>query len=246
MKLIFATGNKGKLREAREILQGFEVLSPTEAGLGPEALDVEENGSSFAENSRIKAEHLAALLPGTVAVIADDSGLVVDALGGAPGIYSARYSQLDSRGRIGPDIRYRHAQACAKNCVRAYPAPASDAAKPDNPAAGSAGASEANIAKLLRELEAAGAMAAEQRRARFVCVATLIAGGRTLSIEGRCEGRIAQAPEGDGGFGYDPVFVADAFPDRSLACVPEDDKNSISHRGEALRKLAEWLRQSNS
>lgn len=200
MKLIFATGNKGKLREAREILQGFEVLSPAEAGLGPEALDVEENGSSFAENSRIKAEHLAALLPGTVAVIADDSGLVVDALGGAPGIYSARYSPTTSE----------------------------------------------NIPKLLRELEAAGAMAAEQRRARFVCVATLIAGGRTLSFEGRCEGRIAQAPEGDGGFGYDPVFVADAFPDRTLACVPEDDKNSISHRGEALRKLAEWLRQSNS
>lgn len=230
MKLIFATGNKGKLREAREILEGFEVLSPAEAGLGPEALDVEENGSSFAENSRIKAEHLAALLPGTVAVIADDSGLVVDALDGAPGIYSARYSQLDSSGRTGPDIRYRHAQACAKNCVRAYPATAS----------------EANIAKLLGELEAAGAMAAEQRRARFVCVATLIAGGRTLSFEGRCEGRIAAAPEGDGGFGYDPVFVADAFPDRTIACVPEDDKNSISHRGEALRKLAEWLRQSNS
>lgn len=198
MKLIFATGNKGKLREAREILEGFEVLSPAEAGLGPEALDVEENGSSFAENSRIKAEHLAALCDD--AVFADDSGLVVDALDGAPGIYSARYAPTTSE----------------------------------------------NIPKLLRELEAAGAMAAEQRRARFVCVATLIADGRTLSFEGRCEGRIAAAPEGDGGFGYDPVFVADAFPDRSLACVPEDDKNSISHRGEALRKLAEWLRQSNS
>ena len=233
MKLIFATGNKGKLREAREILEGFEVLSPAEAGLGPEALDVEENGSSFAENSRIKAEHLAALLPGTVAVIADDSGLVVDALGGAPGIYSARYAQIDSQRQCGPGRSFlRGPERGGSGC-------------PGLPAAG-VSVSAANIAKLLRELEAAGAMAAEQRRARFVCVATLIAGGRTLSFEGRCEGRIATAPEGDGGFGYDPVFVADAFPDHTLACVPEDDKNSISHRGEALRKLAEWLRQSNS
>ena len=197
MKLIFATGNKGKLREAREILgPEYQVLSPAEAGLGPEALDVEETGASFAENAYIKAANVRADLP----VFADDSGLEVDALNGEPGIFTARY-------------------------------------------AGAAHDSAGNIAKLLRNLETAGATATAERKARFRCAVALILDGQVQRFEGSCEGHIADAPAGDGGFGYDPVFVADAFPGRTLAQVPEDDKNGISHRGEALRKMAEWLKQ---
>ena len=216
MKMIFATGNAGKLREAREILgPGYEVLSPAEAGLGPEALDVEETGATFAENAYIKAAHIRADLP----VFADDSGLEVDALGGEPGIYTARYAQIaDQAGNdepVMPDLIGHPSNA-------------------------------ANIAKLLRNLEAAGAMTPEERKARFRCTVALIIDGQVQRFEGSCEGHIADAPAGDGGFGYDPVFVADAFPDRTLAQVPEDDKNGISHRGEALRKMAEWLRQHAS
>ncbi len=210
MKLIFASGNAGKLHEAGEILASFDVLSPLQAGLGPEALEVEENGSSFEENSRIKAEHLWNLLgngsasDNGFAVFADDSGLEVDALGGAPGIYTARYS-----------------------------------------ATGGTDRNSANIAKLLSELQRTGAMTLEQRRARFVCAVTLILPDGVHCFRGTCEGHIALEPVGNGGFGYDPVFVADAFPGRTLAQLPDEDKNSISHRGEALGKMAAWLRQHN-
>ena len=210
MKLIFASGNAGKLHEAGEILASFDVLSPLQAGLGPEALEVEENGSSFEENSRIKAEHLWNLLgngsasDNGFAVFADDSGLEVDALGGAPGIYTARYS-----------------------------------------ATGGTARNSANIAKLLSELQRTGAMTLEQRRARFVCAVTLILPDGVHCFRGTCEGHIALEPVGNGGFGYDPVFVADAFPGRTLAQLPDEDKNSISHRGEALGKMAAWLRQHN-
>ena len=104
MKMIFATGNAGKLREAREILgPGYEVLPPAEAGLGPEALDVEETGVTFAENAYIKAAHIRADLP----VFADDSGLEVDALNGEPGIFTARYAGAahDSAGNIAKLLR---------------------------------------------------------------------------------------------------------------------------------------------
>ena len=205
MKLIFATVNAGKLREAREILgPEYEVLSPAEVGLGPEALDVEETGATFAENAYIKAAHIKSGLP----VFADDSGLEVDALGGEPGIYTARYSVM-------PDLIGHPSSA-------------------------------GNIAKLLRKLSKAGAKTPEERKARFRCAVALIIDGRVRHFEGSCEGHIAHEAAGDGGFGYDPVFVADAFPGRTLAQVPEDDKNGISHRGEALRKMAEWLQRQGS
>ncbi|MBR1632425.1 MAG: RdgB/HAM1 family non-canonical purine NTP pyrophosphatase [Bacteroidales bacterium] len=236
MKLIFASGNAGKLHEAGEILASFEVLSPLQAGLGPEALEVEENGSSFEENSRIKAEHLWNLLgngsaaDNGFAVFADDSGLEVDALGGAPGIYTARYSQLPEgwsprggrRSFLSGPVRG------GSGCL---------------PPSGSG--QDANIAKLLSELQRMGAMTPEQRRARFVCAVTLILPDGVHSFRGTCEGHIALEPVGNGGFGYDPVFVADAFPGRTLAQIPDEDKNSISHRGEALGKMAAWLRQHN-
>lgn len=199
MKLIFATANPGKLREAREILEphGFEVVSPYDVGLTKAQVDVEETGKTFEENAIIKVQNLWQLtgLP----CFADDSGLVVDALGGAPGIYSARYASLDGSGE---DHNFA-----------------------------------SNIDKLLHNLQGAS-----DRTARFVCVVALIlpeAGRKTF--RGTCEGRIAYEPAGCGGFGYDPVFIADAYPDRTLAEVDEDAKNAISHRGNALAAMVEAL-----
>ena len=199
MKLIFATANPGKLREAREILEphGFEVVSPYDVGLTKAQVDVEETGKTFEENAIIKVQNLWQLtgLP----CFADDSGLVVDALGGAPGIYSARYASLDGSGE---DHNFA-----------------------------------SNIDKLLHNLQSIA-----DRRARFVCVVALIlpeAGLKTF--RGACEGRIAFDPAGCGGFGYDPVFIADAYPDRTLAEVDESAKNAISHRGNALAKMLEYL-----
>ncbi len=199
MKLIFATANPGKLREAREILEphGFEVVSPYDLGLTKEQVDVEETGKTFEENAIIKVQNLWRLtgLP----CFADDSGLVVDALGGAPGIYSARYASLDGSGE---DHNFA-----------------------------------SNIDKLLHNLQGVS-----DRTARFVCVVALIlpeAGIKTF--RGTCEGRIAYEPAGCGGFGYDPVFIADAYPDRTLAEVDEDAKNAISHRGNALAAMVEAL-----
>ena len=198
MKLIFATGNAGKLREAREILgPSFEVLGPLEAGVEGEA---EETGKTFRENSLLKAQYIFDRLH--VPCFADDSGLEVDALGGAPGIYSARY--------------------------------ASDHNFADN------------IDRLLSELESlrwdepCGEV--YPGGARFRCVATLIlADGTPHFFEGTAEGRIARTRSGEGGFGYDPVFVPDAFPGTTMAGLSEEVKNGISHRGAALRKMAAWL-----
>ena len=226
MKLIFATGNKGKLREAREILgpHGIEVISPYDLGLTKEQVDVEETGSTFEENAIIKVKNLWNLTG--MPCFADDSGLVVDALGGAPGIYSARYASLDGSGE---DHNFA-----------------------------------SNIDRLLHEMQGV-----TDRRARFVCVAALMlpadgqspcgafsriglrsnaeqgalpAATEVITFEGFCEGRIAFERAGCGGFGYDPVFIPDAYPDRTLAEVDEDAKNAISHRGNALAKmLAEGL-----
>ena len=202
MELIFATSNKGKLREAREILGDDYVLrSSAEVGITE---DIPETGSSFRENSLQKAEYIWKKCGCNC--FSDDSGLEVDALGGAPGIYSARY-------------------------------------------AGEGHDFDRNISKLLHELSLLDAKAliegkaAPERTARFRCVVTLILDGEAHFFEGSIEGHIAYSRSGNGGFGYDPVFIPDAFPDRSLAEVPEDVKNSISHRGEALRKMAAWLRE---
>ena len=199
MKLIFATGNPGKLREAREILgpHGIEVISPYDLGLTPEQVDVEETGSTFEENAIIKVRHLRDLTG--MPCFADDSGLVVDALGGAPGIYSARYASLDGSGA---DHNFA-----------------------------------SNIDKLLHNLEGV-----TDRRARFVCIAALAIDDIKL-FEDKCEGRIAFERAGCGGFGYDPVFIADAYPDRTLAEVDEEAKNAISHRGNALAKMLEYLKE---
>jgi XTP/dITP diphosphohydrolase len=224
-------------------------VSEIEATLAPLGIEVrpagdfdspEETGDTFEENSLIKAHALHDLLaaqgrrdahgaagaagpggtaaPEAILVIADDSGLCVDALGGAPGVYSSRYGQMG-------------AQASSENDAAVGPSGAQEldaAARPDSPSGDGAG-----IARLLREMEG---VPEGKRTARFVCVITLIDGDETSVFRGECEGRIIEAPRGEGGFGYDPVFVP-AGDTRTFAEMPAADKLKISHRTAALAKL---------
>ena len=211
MDLVFATGNAGKLREAAEILgPAYRVLSPADVGLP--GFDVEETGTTFRENSLLKARALwqACGLP----CFADDSGLEVDALGGAPGIYSARYAS---------DHNF------ASNIDRLL-AELGATFQGGTPLGGAA------------PLERHMAPATFPGAARFRCVVTLIlSDGKPRFFDGACEGRIARERHGAGGFGYDPVFVPDLYPNLTMAELSEDAKNAISHRGVALRLMAAYL-----
>ena len=187
MRFVLATHNPGKLREMGEILRdlGVEVVSPAALGI---PVDVEETGTTFLENALLKAKAIcrAANLP----AIADDSGLCVDALNGAPGVYSARYGGegLDDRGR----------------CML-----------------------------LLNSLRGA-----TTRAAHFSCaVACAFPNGDTLTAEGRCDGFIAYAPLGDGGFGYDPVFLLPGAG-KTFGQLSQEEKSAVSHRGKALKEFA--------
>lgn len=197
MKLIFATSNKGKLREAAEILgPEYELLTPADFGITE---DIPETGDTLMENSIQKAEYVYERTG--MDCFADDTGLEVDALEGAPGVRSARY-------------------------------------------AGEGHDFNANIVKLLSELEKAGADSPEQRTARFRCVVTLIRGGQKHFFDGRMDGHIALARAGEKGFGYDPVFIADAFPGATMGELGEEAKNAVSHRGNSLRALRAWLEEN--
>ena len=191
MKIVFATGNLGKLREASEILgEGFELVSLADAGITE---DIPETGETLRENSLQKAQYV--LEHCGCNCFADDTGLEVDALGGAPGVYTARYA--------GDDKDFNK-----------------------------------NMDKVLQELQG---LEGEARRARFKSVITLMLDGEPHFFEGTLEGIIADEKSGNGGFGYDPIFIADEFPGQTLADISEDQKNDISHRGKALRAMAQWL-----
>ncbi len=202
MKIVFATSNKGKLREAQEILgPGFELVTPADCGIME---DIPETGETLRENSLQKAlyikEHTG------LDCFADDTGLEVDALGGAPGVHTARYgAEIAERDGLPPVASHDFA---------------------------------ANIDTLLREL---GKLPGAPRTARFRTSVTLILNGETHFFDGVMEGRIAESKAGCGGFGYDPVFISDEYPDRTVAEIPEETKNGISHRGKALRAMAEFL-----
>ncbi len=191
--MIVATRNEHKLRELREALPGV--------GLEPLPQRVElppEDGETFAANALGKARAAAAATG--AAAIADDSGIEAAALGGRPGVRSARY-------------------------------------------AGEGAGDEANLAKLLEELEGA-----EDRRLAYVCAIALVTedGGEAL-FEGRCTGTLAERPRGSGGFGYDPAFVPDDTgpgDDRTMAELAPAEKHAISHRGRAARALAAHLGSS--
>lgn len=191
MKLLAATHNKGKLKEIRAILDGspVEVVSLDDVGY---ADDIPETGQSFFENASIKARTLKELFPDYY-VLADDSGLEVDALNGAPGVRSARY-------------------------------------------AGDNSTQLQLINKLLGEMTGIPSPA---RSARFVCVMVLISPeGIIHSSRGECPGAISFSPAGSNGFGYDPVFLPSEFGyAHTLAEVPDELKNRISHRARALSNI---------
>ncbi len=189
MKIIFATGNAGKVREVKAILAdlNMEVLSLKDAGLTAEA---EENGTTFSENAVIKACEIAEKVQDAI-VMADDSGLVVDALNGEPGIYSARY--------LGEDTPY-----AIKN------------------------------ANIIHRLEG---IPTEGRTARFMCaIAAVLPDGSVLTTEGAIEGYIGYEERGNGGFGYDPIFMVPEY-NCSTAELSAEAKNAISHRGKALKAM---------
>lgn len=197
MKIVFATNNQHKLQEIREILgDQFEILSLADIGCHE---DIPETGNTLEANAHQKAEYVFDHYH--IDCFADDTGLEVDALGGAPGVHSARYAE-------GTDHN-----------------------------------SEANMAKLLRELGDN-----DNRKARFRTVISLIQieGGnpvcsREYQFEGVVEGRIDREKHGSEGFGYDPVFIPEGY-DKSFAELGEEIKNQISHRARAVKKLAEWLK----
>jgi XTP/dITP diphosphohydrolase len=195
--LVMATRNPGKVRELRELLQaaGITLLSLADF---PELPEIPEEGATFAENAATKAQTVARLTGHPA--LADDSGLAVDALGGAPGVYSARYAS-----------------------DRTAPAPPTDAD---------------NWRKLLDQMQD---VPWEARRARFVCeIAVAGPAGQFLRAHGECEGIIALAPEGQHGFGYDPVFWVPEYG-ATMAQLGPTVKNQISHRARALAALKDLL-----
>lgn len=189
-KIVLASGNRGKLAEIARLLAplGVEIAAQSEFGVD----GAEETGTTFEENALIKARHASAETG--LAAIADDSGLAVDALGGRPGVFSARY-------------------------------------------AGSYATDADNVAKLLAELEGI-----EDRAAAFHCVACYVEPARddALIARGAWHGDILTAPRGEGGFGYDPVFL-DPETGRAAAELAAFEKDARSHRGQALRALVEAL-----
>ena len=208
MKIVFATGNTGKLREASEILgKGFELEDLHAVGIYE---DVPETGATLMANSLQKAEYVFDKCG--CDCFADDTGLEVDALGGAPGVYTARYA--------GDDKDFN------KNMDKVL----------------------YELARLEGEASMAAALGVKtkplSRRARFKSVITLIIDGKPHFFEGTLEGVISREKSGNGGFGYDPIFVADEYPGMTLADITEEQKNDISHRGKALRAMAKWLSEN--
>jgi len=194
MDLLLATHNQGKVRELTDLLANTDWQV---RGLPEGTPEFPEDGDTFADNARGKALFYSAHCE--LPALADDSGLVVDALGGEPGVYSARY--------IDPDITQAARNAGLLSRL---------ATTPDG-----------------------------QRQARFVCHLVLAVPGRVVHESvGACEGHITREPHGDGGFGYDPVFVP-AGHERTFAELPRQDKSRLSHRGHAVRAMRDFLRSWN-
>ncbi len=205
-RLIVATGNSHKTDEIRAILGAEYDIS--DLGCYPELPEVEETGTTFRENAALKATEISSQVEGLV--LSDDSGLEVDALGGEPGVYSARYARMGDEQDLG----------------RFYI---------DN-TSGRAGDDAANNTKLLWKLGDQ-----QNRKARFRCVMVLAQAGETLaSFDGAVEGQILNKHHGEGGFGYDPLFVPDGY-DKTFAELSSQIKNQLSHRAKAMEKVVAWL-----
>lgn len=203
MQVILASQNKNKIKEINAILEKFDmnVISRNDAGLPDD--EIVEDGKTFEENSLKKATGIREMIVCdnfplfmNSPIVADDSGLMVDALGGAPGVYSARYA--------------------GDECDQA-----------------------SNNTKLLKELEG---IPYDKRTASFVTVITMLyPDGSKIVARGECPGHIALKPQGEGGFGYDPLFVPDGY-DKTFSELGPDLKNKISHRARALEKLEDLLK----
>lgn len=188
-KIVFATNNKNKLREMREIMDGiYEILSLDDIGCHEEIV---EDADTIEGNAKIKADFVTDRYH--IDCFADDTGLEVEALDGDPGVYSARYA--------GEHCSYQD-----------------------------------NVDKLLAALNGI-----ENRRACFRTAIALNLDGKSYLFEGRCDGVITTEAHGEGGFGYDPIFLPDGS-ELTFAEMPADEKNAISHRGRATQKLIEFLR----
>lgn len=199
MDILIATGNAGKAKEFREML-GSDGIAWRDLSTFRELVPVEETGTSFQENAQLKAAGYAT--QAKMWALADDSGLEVDALGGKPGVYSARWAEKNRTG-------------------------SGDAA---------------NNATLLDQLRN---VPDEKRTARFVCVLALAdeTGRIVLTARDSMEGRILHAPRGKNGFGYDPLFLVENLG-KTTAELDPDEKHRISHRGKALRKLRELMKEA--
>ncbi|WP_444640918.1 RdgB/HAM1 family non-canonical purine NTP pyrophosphatase [Caproiciproducens sp. R1] len=187
MKFVMATHNQKKLQELERILMPLHISVSA-----PDLPEVEETGTTFAENAFLKAD--SACRETGLPAVADDSGLMVDALGGAPGVYSARYAGEDAT----------------------------------------------DLDRIHKLLDAIKEVPQEKRTAKFVsAICCVFPDGTRITAQGECAGTIAFAPEGEGGFGYDPVFLVNG---KSFAQLTAEEKDEISHRGRALRAFVEKLR----
>jgi XTP/dITP diphosphohydrolase len=212
-RILIATSNAGKLRDfvGAAAPFGITIASIPNFSSLPQVV---EDGVTFEENARKKAESYSLAALG-VLVLADDSGLEIDALGGAPGVYSARYASDDLQGRAQQGGEPR---------------------TPDRNADDGA-----NNAKVLREL---AGFAGEKRAARFVCVLAAARDGQTLgTFRGTAEGVILRSPRGQNGFGYDPLFYFPQIG-KTFAELSAEEKARYSHRGTAFRAFIEWHRQA--
>ncbi|MBO7284699.1 MAG: RdgB/HAM1 family non-canonical purine NTP pyrophosphatase [Bacteroidales bacterium] len=191
MEIIFATGNRHKLEEAQQILgDKYTLKTPADFGITE---DIPETADTIEGNALQKVQYIWDKVH--MPCFADDTGLFVDALDGAPGVRSARYAGEDKK-------------------------------------------AEDNVKKLLQEMEGRS-----DRSARFRCIVALMIDGQPKLFEGKVEGVITTAPSGNGGFGYDPVFAPEKYgKERTFSELTAQEKNEISHRGEAMRLLAEYLK----
>lgn len=192
-QILIATKNKGKAVEFKNFFNEYDVKTFSLLDVKEDIADVEETGRTFKENAALKAEQISNLLHSPV--LADDSGLIIDALDGRPGIFSARY-------------------------------------------AGEKKSDQANIEKVLDELKF---VKDHSRTARFICVlAIAVPGKKTIFREGYCEGFIAFYKKGKNGFGYDPIFIPKGYKS-TMAQLSSVEKNSISHRKNAIIQLEKWI-----
>ena len=194
LQMLAATTNKNKVREFQEILKDLkDKINIITTDTIPNFPEIVEDGTTFAENAMKKAREASAFAD--MVAMADDSGLVVDALDGAPGIHSARYA--------------------------------------------GEGASDADrIAKLLKAMDGV-----TDRKAKFVCAAAIAYRGEEVkTFIGEIKGKITLAPSGSNGFGYDPVFIPEGF-EKTFAELTDEEKNAVSHRGRAMRAVADFLRE---